>query len=169
MAKERQKKIDIPPLYVLKIIPDKNILVVGENKDVFQKGLTISQINWLDSSLSHFVGERKTLAQIRYQHTPKPCSISYLNNESDPACGGASGRVRWQSGSSAASMTQSRRSLCRGCAIGLHPRSKPRGIQTIPNKKISVIFKNPERAITPGQSCVFYQQDKVLGGGFIEI
>lgn len=35
-------------------------------------------------------------------------------------------------------------------------------------KKIRVIFQKPERAITPGQSAVFYLGDEVIGGGIIE-
>jgi len=38
----------------------------------------------------------------------------------------------------------------------------------IKNDKVNVIFDKPERAITPGQSAVFYKGDEVIGGGIIE-
>jgi len=34
--------------------------------------------------------------------------------------------------------------------------------------KIKVVFDKPQRAITPGQSVVFYKREEVLGGGIIE-
>ena len=42
-------------------------------------------------------------------------------------------------------------------------------IRQMPNDKakIEVIFEEPQRAITPGQSAVFYDEDVVIGGGKI--
>ncbi|MDU2065311.1 MAG: tRNA 2-thiouridine(34) synthase MnmA, partial [Sporomusaceae bacterium] len=41
-------------------------------------------------------------------------------------------------------------------------------IEPLGEDKVLVTFKEPQRAITPGQSAVFYEQDTVIGGGIIE-
>ena len=38
----------------------------------------------------------------------------------------------------------------------------------LPNGAARVLFDIPQRAPAPGQSCVFYDEDYVLGGGYIE-
>ena len=40
-------------------------------------------------------------------------------------------------------------------------------VYPIENNQVKVIFDEPQRAITPGQSVVFYDEDKVVGGGKI--
>ncbi|GAH99788.1 unnamed protein product, partial [marine sediment metagenome] len=40
-------------------------------------------------------------------------------------------------------------------------------IYKIQNTKYKILFRSPQRAITPGQSVVFYQGQELLGGGII--
>ena len=41
-------------------------------------------------------------------------------------------------------------------------------LHIILNNKIKIIFNEPEKSLTPGQSAVFYLDDIVVGGGIIE-
>ncbi|MDD3839788.1 MAG: tRNA 2-thiouridine(34) synthase MnmA [Clostridia bacterium] len=51
--------------------------------------------------------------------------------------------------------------------IRYNAQPAPATLCSIDEDKILVKFKQPERAITPGQSAVFYDGDVVLGGGII--
>lgn len=41
-------------------------------------------------------------------------------------------------------------------------------IRPLPEGRVSVLFDEPQRAITPGQSVVFYDGDVIIGGGVID-
>ncbi len=47
-------------------------------------------------------------------------------------------------------------------------KEQPADIKVTGEKTITGIFDEPQRAITPGQSVVFYDGDNVLGGGIID-
>jgi tRNA-specific 2-thiouridylase len=42
-------------------------------------------------------------------------------------------------------------------------------VTPLPDSRVSVEFEEPQSAITPGQAVVFYNGDRVLGGGWIEM
>lgn len=44
---------------------------------------------------------------------------------------------------------------------------QPARVEPLPGEQARVRFREPQRAITPGQACVFYQGEQVLGGGWI--
>jgi tRNA-specific 2-thiouridylase len=101
------------PLYVVDIIPQSNVVVLGNETDVFAKGLKAIDINLV--SIEKIDSARRSMVKIRYT-APEAGAVILPDS-----VGG-----------------------------------------------ISVLFDKPQRAVTPGQSVVFYDEDLVLGGGIIE-
>ena len=100
------------PLYVQKIDPKKNTIVVTEKKFLYNDICKVKNINWLIDT-PKFPFEIST--QIRYNGTKSNATIN-LNK-----------------------------------------------------KDIIVNFNDPQLAITPGQSIVFYVNNKLVGGGIIKL
>ncbi len=100
------------PLFVLGFNPKNNEVIVGEEKELYKKEITVKDINLLliDEIKEPLEVEVKT----RYSAKAAKAQIEQIENE------------------------------------------------------IKVTFYEPQRAITPGQSAVFYIDDIVLGGGKIK-
>jgi tRNA-specific 2-thiouridylase len=47
-------------------------------------------------------------------------------------------------------------------------RALPATLKVLANSRAEVSFELPGPAVSPGQACVFYRGDEVIGGGFIE-
>lgn len=99
-------------IYVVKILPERNAVVVGPNEALFTRECLVPGMHWIS-------GEAPALpfrcsAKTRYRQPEQPCTVY-------PA--GEAG--------------------------------------------VRLVFDEPLRAITPGQSAVLYDGDTVLGGGII--
>ena len=44
----------------------------------------------------------------------------------------------------------------------------PARVRALDDDRAEVAFDEPQMAVTPGQAVVFYDQDEVIGGGWIE-
>jgi len=99
--------------YVIKIDPQENTIILGEEEDLYQDKLIIKDLNFISGDkLSDSI---KVEVKIRYNSKKAPAIISPYEDD-----------------------------------------------------KIVIDFEKPQRAITPGQSAVFYLGDVVVGGGIIE-
>lgn len=100
------------PLYVLKIIPETNTIVLGTREDLYSTELTVSQINFTIPEDNRYKFEATT--KVRYNHSGAQSEIYRMGKN-----------------------------------------------------KLRIVFKDPVFAITPGQSAVFYEGNKLTGGGVI--
>lgn len=98
------------PLYVTRMAPDSNTIVVGEKEDLMACGLVCSDVNIL-------VDEMPGLVTAKIRYTKKEARARIMADDTN---------------------------------------------------SLTVIFDEPQEAITPGQTVVFYDNDIVLGGGMIQ-
>jgi len=54
------------------------------------------------------------------------------------------------------------------CRIRYRHQEVPATVEPLPGNQARIIFAEPQKGITPGQAAVFYDDDVVLGGGWIK-
>ena len=101
------------PLYVIRICPEENTVVLGPDSALYSRELTASGVNLI--AVDRVGDGLRCMAKIRYRQTPAPATVTQTDEDT-----------------------------------------------------LRVVFDEPQRAITAGQSVVLYQDDLVLGGGVIE-
>jgi len=64
------------PLYVIDILAEENLVVVGPAEQTTSPGLVCSRMNWV--AIEEPTAELRTTAQIRYRHRPAACTVRPL-------------------------------------------------------------------------------------------
>ena len=55
------------------------------------------------------------------------------------------------------------------CRIRYRHTEVPAKITPLENGSVSIEFSSPQNGVTPGQAAVFYDGDRVIGGGWIQV
>lgn len=67
------------PLYVVKVDPEKNEVILGSNDDLFTTTLTACDINLI--SVPSIDKPMRVYAKVRYRHTAQPATVTQLDSD----------------------------------------------------------------------------------------
>jgi tRNA-specific 2-thiouridylase len=101
------------PLYVLKLDPGRNQVVVGPRSSAHYDRCGVSRVNWV--SIAPPSAPIRAGVQVRYRTPPEPATVIPLGAD-----------------------------------------------------RVQIQFDDPQFSITPGQAAVWYDDDRLLGGGVIQ-
>ncbi|MEM8542553.1 MAG: tRNA 2-thiouridine(34) synthase MnmA [Cyanobacteria bacterium P01_H01_bin.119] len=152
------------PLYVVAIDAGRNQVVVGDRDTVQQAECPVHRVNWV--SIAPPTTPIRAMVQVRYRSpavaaTVIPvldvpsCKLQGKPFRADRTLADASPEFEVQSSN-----------------LTSNPTADSPGLKVLPKKgvgnRVRVVFDEPQFAITPGQAAVWYDGDRVLGGGIIE-
>jgi tRNA-specific 2-thiouridylase len=129
------------PLYVSEIDVENNRIIVCESDSVVKREFIVENVNW--------------------SITP-PFSPSLIKRGLGGVKGGQVGVIR------ALVQIRYRHNAAEAEITILPPLPSGERIEVRGGNTVRVIFDEPQRAITPGQAAVFYDRDKLIGGGWIK-
>ncbi len=128
------------PLYVLQIDPASHRVTVGADAELATRTLRANRLNWI--SIPALTAPMRVKVKIRHRHEPAWATI-------EPASGAGKSSPATDSAVSGARKTSAEVDA------------------SVLEREVLAVFDEPQRAVTPGQSAVFYDGDEVVGGGWI--
>jgi tRNA-uridine 2-sulfurtransferase len=136
------------PLFVVKINTSNNSIVVGPKESLKREFVQIKEINLLES-IENIKKMTDVYVKIRSTHDGVGAEIYDVMN-----C------VNWNDESVSCSSDYERVNSVSEDSISKDSINE--------NMKIVIKLKSPEFGVAPGQACVLYSGDRVIGGGWIE-
>lgn len=134
--------------YVVAIDPFRNVVYVGDDDNLMANVAYASDFNFIE-------GDRAAAC----------CGDEDTGGGSDQCCQGDEDAACCGGLGSGAGHAHRRRVTAK--IRYMHPAA-PGWFDVIGDGRVRVTFDEPQRAITPGQSLVVYDGDRLLGGGLIE-
>jgi len=131
------------PLYVLSIHPDSHRVTVGAEAELATRTLRACRLNWI--SIPALTAPMRVKIKIRHRHEPAWATLQPLPG-ADLEIPGAPEPV---------------------LSLPKDPSHLATGETNPDSEEVLATFDEPQRAVTPGQSAVFYDGNEVVGGGWI--
>jgi tRNA-specific 2-thiouridylase len=128
------------PRYVVDLDPETNRVIVGQAEDLLVEEFEIDRVNWI-------VGRQENC-------------VTLAENGVRSSCDAGLAGARHSRGSVEGSVQ---------CTVKIrynHPGT-PVTLMPLENERARIRLHEPQKAVTPGQAAVFYDDDLVLGGGWI--
>jgi tRNA-specific 2-thiouridylase len=135
-------------VYVVGFDYEKNRLIVGDERALLSEGLIATDVNFIYSPLD-----------LDLSPGPSPKE----GGEHLTLALSASGEGQSEVGKGLGD-----RSLPITVKIRYRSPRVPATLKLLDDGRVCVLFAQPQRAVTPGQIAVFYEGERVLGGGVIE-